>query len=251
MTSATLEKSCTSCGNPVRLERPPKSQMVWADAIGVICPDCTREEEREAELREIEEAGRRFTARVKASGLPARWQGTTWEDMATDEPGRAGAIRAARTWSTGQGKPGLLLVGNVGTGKTRLAGTALWHRLGWQNAMWVSVPVLIAKSLGGFDTDAKRQAVRVLTEGSRTLVLDDIDKVKAGEWVSSQLFAAIDSRVSAGAGLLVTANLMPDELAEKLGGDFGTAIVSRLLEHCEPKKLVGRDRRRETVRPRR
>lgn len=154
-----------------------------------------------------------------------------------DQAGNEAAFAAAEHWAQGE-LGGLVLTGPVGVGKTTLAAAAAWARR--FPAQWASIPAVIAKSFG--DDEARRQAAVALTDG-RSIVLDDIDKVKAGDWVAAQLFTAIDSRISEGAPLLVTMNLNVGELAQAIGGRFGEAIASRLAGYCEIHEMVGQDRR--------
>jgi DNA replication protein DnaC len=133
-----------------------------------------------------------------------------------------------------------VLTGDNGVGKSTLAAAAVNRRLQNAGVLWVSVASLVAQSFG--DDQAKAKVAAALT-GRSAIVLDDIDKVKAGEWVSSQLFAAIDNRVSRGAGLIVTTNLPVNRLAAKFEGEFATAIGSRLAGYCAIHTMVGPDRR--------
>lgn len=80
--------------------------------------------------------------------------------------------------------------------------------------------------------------------GTEALVLDDLDKARRSEYASEQLLCAIDKRITAGAPLLVTTNLMPSQLADRFPG-YGPMIVSRLRGYCETFLVEGPDRRLE------
>jgi DNA replication protein DnaC len=169
--------------------------------------------------------------RIKAN-IPAGLTGLRFNDTTTGP-----AADAARQWGAGEIN-GVLLCGPVGVGKTHLAACAINQRLERGQVKWVSVPSMIARALAAFDSEERKQATTELT-GRGGIVLDDLDKVKPSDWALSQLFVAIDTRVTAGAPLFVTTNMQPGEIAKT----FGEAIASRLVGHCLVRKLDGQDRR--------
>ena len=188
------------------------------DVYGFTCPACAPRDW--------------FDRRLRASALPARFHEYDWTHAAP------GACReAAEAWGRGDSQ-GVLLYGPVGAGKTGLAACAALERLKREPVRWVSVPSLIARVTAAFDSDERQAAVMELT-GNTAVVLDDIDVVKASEWVLAQLYVAVDSRVAEGAGLFVTTNRGPREIADFLGD----RIASRLVGHCTVCELEGDDRR--------
>lgn len=223
-------------------------------ATAVKCDPCIKREE-DQETRVKLEAEQR--ARLEAALLPKAVQGFEFAGrdgnrMITEE-GRDNAVRAAYRWSTQErmeNKPGLLIFGGKGAGKTRLAATAAWQRLRRWPVRWVSWPILIAELSAAFNDDARQQAIKVLT-GDGAIVLDDIarDDVKVTDWQRTQLFAAIDKRVQAGAPILITTNVTSAStgggVAAGLGERLGDSVVSRLIGYCTVQELPGRDRRLE------
>lgn len=240
-----LAKACTSCGAEVTVDAPEEGiGAAMAARLGVICDECDKKLAAEEAERERQVKVAHYESALAKSGIPSIFARLKWDDMDFDEPGRGRITQAARAWSQGEGKQGLFIFGPVGTGKTRLAAIAARHRLWREPLLWMSVPVMIAKSTAEFGSKEKRQVGEALT-GTRALVLDDIDKVRPNDWVLAQLFAAIDGRLAAGAPLLITGNLGPEEMADRFRGEFGEAIVSRIVEHCALLHLKGRDRRRD------
>lgn len=147
---------------------------------------------------------------------------------------------------------GLYLSGPVGLGKTRIAATAAVQRLSLAPVRWLSVSALMMKLSLDFKSPERAQAMRALDPPTfrpgaerlePTLVLDDLDKVRASDYQLAPLYTAINGWIEEELPLLVTANASLDELEEKFGGDFGTPIASRLAEHCERFEIRGRDRR--------
>src|SRR6185312_5160454 len=132
--------------------------------------------------------------------------------------------------------------GDIGRGKTMLAGVACWQRLQSKRVLWTSAPLLFARLGTGLGTEQREWALNVL--GGRTaLVIDDLDKARPTEYGAEQVFLAIDQRVEHDAPLLVTTNLSPGQLAEKWPEPYGPAIASRLVGYCRVVRVEGSDRR--------
>lgn len=237
----TVTRTCRDCGGEFAVQVPDGDSWIARKvrALAAVCDECVDRSDAADAEREAQDRADRDRRRLAATGLPAVFHDL---DLAVLDPGHNGAAHgAARRWADGSLR-GLVLTGNVGVGKTTLAAAAMLAHLDRARVQWVSVPSLIAQAFG--DDDAKAQVAATLT-GRRALVLDDIDKVKPGEWVASQLFAAIDNRVTAGTGLLVTTNVAVPDLGRRFGGEFGLAIASRLADRrfCEAHEMRGSDRR--------
>lgn len=204
--------------------------------MGWVCATCTERELAE----DLERANReRYTSREKFSSVPIGLRRTLDDLELTSR--NTEAIAEARAWAAGE-LPGLLLTGPVGTGKTWIAAAAVWERQLTKPVRWASVPTMLANALRAFDDEERAGAVDAIS-GKGALALDDLDKVKPSEWVASQLFSAIDSRVAAARPLLITMNSTPGEIETRLGPDFGEAICSRLVGYCKIVVLDGADRR--------
>jgi DNA replication protein DnaC len=225
MPTATVEqRPCVECGATFEFESAGESSLArLANTFRRHCDDCADRLETAERRAEAESAHRR---RIATSGLPADLADVTFDRLGGG--GDTRPLAAARRWAAGELR-GLFLCGPIGVGKTTLAAAATNQRLRDRGVRWALVPSLVAQSFG--DDRAKAQAAAILT-GTGALVLDDLDKVKAGEWVAAQLFSAIDSRITAGAPLLVTTNKDVGEIAAKFGGDFGDSIASRLVGYC-------------------
>lgn len=213
MKRAKLE--CLDCG---------KIHPLSVDLSG-FCDDCVPEERRR-ERAGMEE--RYFQMRVEDSGLPEALWNLDWPD---NPP-----AFAARSWAEGN-RPGLVLTGGVGVGKTHLAGCAAYRMLRDRGVTWLSVAALMTRLRASFDDEGRARAIHTI-QGSGPLVLDDLDKAKPTDFALEILFAAIDQRIVHGTPLLVTTNLPLDHLADKMGDP----IASRLAG-LKPIEMRGTDRR--------
>jgi DNA replication protein DnaC len=237
-----INTKCRSCQVEIKLRSDLKPNGI-ARAIaagraprivnGLMCDECeAREEEREA--RENHAAALR--ERLSASNLPKALHGFYFNEMLPEE-GRKYVVDQVRKWAEIERPGGMCLWGDVGTGKTRLAATAAWSRLQQWDVRWVSMPVLIAQLGAAFNDKARKEAISVLA-GKGALILDDLDKINPSEWAINQVFAAIDTRLQAGAALLITTNLPPTQIGDK----FGDAVMSRVAG-LDVFELPGRDNR--------
>ena len=134
---------------------------------------------------------------------------------------------------------GLLLWGDVGTGKSFFAGcivNALLDR--GLLAVMVNLPRLI-RCMSGMNI-AERSGLEEKLNHVPLLVLDDFGVERSTEYSMEQKFRIIDGRVRSGLPLIVTTNLTMDELKNETD-TRRKRLYSRLLGACTPIKLDGRD----------
>jgi DNA replication protein DnaC len=205
-------------------------------------PELSWDEQAERERRELyaELAPRRR----EAARIPARWHDISFDDF--DRDGRAAAIDEARAWSAGTGPRGLLLFGEVGRGKSRIAAAAAWARCALGPVRWRNVAELLLSLGYAFDHPERERALAALSPRAGTaLVLDDLDKTKPTDHALQPLYLAVNAWVDAKAPLIVTCNRAIDRLADDFGERFGSPIASRLAGYCEEFEIGGPDRRLE------
>ncbi len=128
---------------------------------------------------------------------------------------------------------GLLLMGQVGCGKTHLAAAAANYLLmRRRSVLFLVVPDFLEELRGAF-SGVDEAEVRRLNERAKKvdfLVLDDLGSHNFSDWTRSVLFSILNYRMNEGLTTLATTNLDFPALQELLGD----RSLSRLLSLCEP-----------------
>ena len=140
---------------------------------------------------------------------------------------------------------GLLIWGDVGTGKSFFAGCIA-------NALLEKgVPVLmtnfsrILNTLTGMHFEDRNQFIHSLNRYS-LLIIDDLGIERNSDFALEQVFNVIDSRYRSGKPLIVTTNLTLDDLRNP-EDTAHSRIYDRLLSMCVPVRFTGENFRQETA----
>lgn len=207
----------------------------------------------EAEKRDKEEAERKqadFGRKIKdlrRTGFPeSNMQEWTFEN---DDMTNSRVTNAMKKYVENfdemkkQGK-GLLLYGNVGTGKTYAAcevANALIDK---------GYPVLVtnfARIINALQATFEKQEYIDSFNRFSLLVIDDLGIERNTEFAKEQVFNIIDSRYRAGLPMIITTNLSIDKIKKPDDIDNGR-IYDRILERCFPIEVSGQSRRRKAIR---
>ena len=136
---------------------------------------------------------------------------------------------------------GLLLYGNVGTGKTFYASciaNALIDK--GTRCLVTNFPKLISTLQGMFND---RQTYIDSLNSFSLLVIDDLGVERDTEYVNEMVTNVIDSRYRIGKPLIVTTNITKQQLYST--NDIAKErIYSRLIEMCELVEVKGEDKRK-------
>lgn len=207
----------------------------------------------EAEKRDKEEAERKqadFGRKIKdlrRTGFPeSNMQEWTFEN---DDMTNSRVTNAMKKYVENfdemkkQGK-GLLLYGNVGTGKTYAAcevANALIDK---------GYPVLVtnfARIINALQATFEKQEYIDSFNRFSLLVIDDLGIERNTEFAKEQVFNIIDSRYRAGLPMIITTNLSIDKIKKPNDIENGR-IYDRILERCFPIEVSGQSRRRKAIR---
>ena len=179
--------------------------------------------------------------RMKASGLQdkALYDYTFDKDNGIN-PEMAYAHKYVENWEDMKANSsGLLLWGNVGTGKSFFAGCIA-------NALLEKgVPVLmtnfsrILNTLTGMHFEDRKQFIDSLNRYS-LLIIDDLGIERNSEFALEQVFNVIDSRYRSKKPLIVTTNLTLTEL-NSAPDVAHRRIYDRILERCAPIRINNRN----------
>lgn len=234
---------CSKCHTP----RQHKTQ--WQDKVMLPTVRCQCQQE-EYKKQETERKRLEFleqVSRLKANGLQDK---ALREYTFSNDKGYNPEIQKAHDYVTHWGEMkaksiGLLLWGDVGTGKSFFAGCIA-------NALLEQgIPVLmtnfsrILNSLSGMYSDEKNQFIDSLNKYS-LLIIDDLGIERGTEFALEQVFNVIDSRYRSKLPLIVTTNMTLDEL--KHPQDLARSrIYNRVLERCVPLKINNQNIRQKNA----
>ena len=221
---------CSKCSTPRQCRMQYGEKTITPR---VMCR-CQREEyeTEQADFQKCQHLMR--IQRLKASGLQDRYLYDY--NFANDKGYNPAEIKIARRyvaeWDTMKAKcTGLLLWGEVGTGKSFIAAciaNALIER---------GVPVLmtnfskILNTLTGMFNENRNRFIESFDEYS-LLIIDDLGIERSSAFALEQVFNIIDSRYRCKKPMIVTTNLTMDEL--KYADLTHARIYDRILERCTP-----------------
>ena len=141
---------------------------------------------------------------------------------------------------------GLLLWGDVGGGKTFLAGCIANALIDKDiPATMTTIPKLVAAMTKDFG--AERGNVLYMVANAPLLVLDDVGTERNTEYSNEQVYEIINTRYKAKKPLIITTNLTMKAMKEE-EDTTRKRIYDRLVEMCTPCKVSSTGRRQQAAR---
>ena len=210
-------------------------QFLLPCIIGVIAAT----EERQRRMERIK--------RRKAQGLQDRYlYDYTFANNNGQNPLMDKARAYVENWKEAyKNNTGLLLFGDVGTGKSFFAGciaNALLDRD--VPVLMTNFPTILNRLTGMFSED-KADFIASFDEYD-LLIIDDLGVERSTEYAMEQMFFVIDSRYRSRRPMIITTNLKLSEL--KNPPDLAHArIYDRILERCAPILFDGKNFREENA----
>lgn len=204
------------------------------------CPACAdaRQREHDAEAQKAmfaKHAAERMERKLGAALIPARFRDRTFESYIATEPKQVKALTICRDYAENFAehfKAGrcLLLLGNVGTGKTHLATAIANHimRATTATAVYRTVGGILQHIKGSYDRDSEYSEADAFAAYIKPslLIIDEVGATKPTEFELASLFNIINGRYEEQLPTVVISNLPAGELS----GAMGERCVDRLRE---------------------
>lgn len=184
--------------------------------------------------------------------LPRRYDGFHFHNYKAQTPSQDAAFKLAA--SLAMEFPavdrGLLLMGNVGVGKTHLAVSILkgLTERGF-SCLFYEFGSLLKEIQDSYNPNTFASELSVLSPvlNSDVLVLDELGASKPTDWVRDTMAHIINTRYNDKKLTIFTTNYLdsrPNEREETLEDRIGSRLRSRLFEMCRTVVIDGRDYRR-------
>ena len=205
--SADGLKYCGKCHTPKEAFYPADLQAQGFTKHPVMCKCAAERREREeAERREYERMSYMTMLRSEAfRDMPAA--GWRFESAAVTTPQLAKVRGYAQNWDEfKKAGIGLLLFGNVGTGKSYAAGcvaNALIDRL--ESVLFVGMSDVVNRMQGNFGTDRDHYMKSLMRPD--LLILDDLGAERNTSFGKERVFDVVDKRLLSGKPMIVTTNI--------------------------------------------
>ena len=236
---------CGKCRQPKEAYFPEGKSLFGRDRHPKEC-DCQRKRRETLEAADRERKHREEVERLKRKGFtdPAmrEW---TFENDNGKCPQMHNAHSYVERWEQiKEENHGLILWGNVGTGKSYFAGCIANALMEREVSVCMTNFALILNDLAASFKDRNEYISRLCS--FPLLILDDFGMERGTEYGLEQVYNVIDSRYRCGKPLIVTTNLTLEELQNPEDTPHAR-IYDRLSEMCTPVRFTGENFRKATA----
>jgi len=239
---------CGKCCTPkqTRLPFDPRTGKADETIVPVMCR-CRQEANEEMKWRDAMERFQHIMARRYEDGIssPDGLQYTFEEDDRRQAKVSDACKRYVKCWDDMLANNiGVLLYGNVGTGKSFLASCIGNGLLDKQVAVAATnFPRLLNLLQGTFEKQELLDRLAIY----KLLIVDDLGVERDSAYAEEQIFNIIDARSKSRLPVIVTTNFMMEEMENPISMQYAR-IFDRVLEMCPIHlKLVGESRRKENA----
>lgn len=214
--------------------------------VPCIC-ECQQKEFAKQQEERKEAERRNHIERLRVSGFPDKdFKNWTFEN---DDGSKQQIMNVCKKYVENfktfkkSGK-GLLLYGNVGTGKTYAAACIANALIDNGTAVLMTNFSRIINQLQE-KFDGKQKYLDGLNEYD-LVILDDLAAERQTEYMQENIYNVIDNSYRANKPLIITTNLTIDELANP-SNRANARIYDRILERCFPVEVSGASHRRQKI----
>ena len=212
--------------------------------VGCLCRCAAEKLEKEREEYRVEEELLNIQ-KMKSAGLQDRtFYNYTFDHCDASQENAVYAKRYVEHFSemvqTGQG---LLFWGNVGTGKTFLAGCIANALLEQKIPVLMTSFPKILNALGGLYSSERNEYLASLNHYT-LLVIDDMGIERESQYTAETIYTVIDERYKSGKPFIITTNIQLDALKNPQDVEHAR-IYDRIMERCMPVYFGGRNYRSE------
>ena len=240
-------RKCEHCGKEYQLNNKipnffPKEFLEKIKYIPTCdCYDKVLEQERLTEENKIEEERKRNKIKKykDISLIDKKFSQNKFENSNMNDKHMTFSKRYADKFiEKGTAPKGLILFGDVGTGKTHASNCIA-------NYLMTNSKTVLVINLGLYINKLQREwaeAENDVLQKVKTcdlFIIDDLGTEKISEFVISKTFMLIDTRYRADKPMIITTNLTVDQIAKK----FNKRISDRILEMCYPVQVNGKSKR--------
>lgn len=211
-----------------------------------LCPCQTTADQRRKEVEEQRKRIERIRRR-REQGLQDRH---LYNYTFANDNGQNPLMEKARSYVDGWDKAyasntGLLLFGDVGTGKSFFAGCIANTLLDRDvSVMMTNFPSILSRLTGMFP----EERIDYIDSIGRydLLILDDLGVERNTFYAMEQMFQVVDRRYRSCKPLIVTTNLTLEQMKNAPDVEH-SRIYGRILEHCAPILFSGKDMRKDNA----